>query len=136
VVRSVLEHMRREPAAFKRVVHFYLLDAVLAVRKQRAPVFVSVQKEGRRGRGGSLGGGESGGAVETREAVLPRFHALPQGPRLTLHLLPSWQFSRRDVEGCGPGSPVGTLFPRTVGAALSQLVDLLAASQEAAQKVG
>jgi hypothetical protein len=75
VVRSVLEHMRREPAAFKRVVHFYLLDAVLA-------------------------------------------------------------FSRRDVEGCGPGSPVGTLFPRTVGAALSQLVDLLAASQEAAQKVG
>jgi hypothetical protein len=31
---------------------------------------------------------------------------------------------------------VGTLFPRTVGAALSQLVDLLAASQEAAQKVG
>ena len=35
VVHRVLEHMEREPAADKRVPHFYLLDAILAVRRQR-----------------------------------------------------------------------------------------------------
>jgi len=51
-------------------------------------------------------------------------------PRLCL------QHSRKDVEGCGPDSVVGKLFPRAVGAALSRLVDLLGASLDDAKKVG
>lgn len=42
---------------------------------------------------------------------------------------------KRDVEGCGPDSTVGTLFPRAVGAALGRLVDLLGAHLSDAQKV-
>ncbi|PRW44386.1 hypothetical protein C2E21_6840 [Chlorella sorokiniana] len=74
VVHRVLEHMEREAAADKRVPHFYLLDAILAI-------------------------------------------------------------SRKNVEGRGPGSIVGNMFPRVVGAALSQLVYLMGRSLESAQKM-
>ncbi|KAL4420162.1 hypothetical protein ABPG77_008298 [Micractinium sp. CCAP 211/92] len=42
---------------------------------------------------------------------------------------------KRDGEGCGPDSTVGTLFPRAVGAALGRLVDLLGAHLSDAQKM-
>ena len=93
----------------------------------------------------------------TRGSLLTRPHSTPC--RLiactSITWLPSWacqllfafltaaavaaavllQHSRRDLPGCGPESVVGTLFPRTVGAALSQLVELLGSSLDGAQKV-
>ena len=43
--------------------------------------------------------------------------------------------ARKNGEGRGPGSIVGNIFPRVVGAALSQLVYLMGRSLESAQKV-
>lgn len=137
--------MEREAAADKRVPHFYLLDAILAVRAAQLGATAL----------------EAGGMVETACACnwagsLPKCRSVgrPAAPALRqLHLASSHldvtprltrppslpncqQMARKNVEGRGPGSIVGNIFPRVVGAALSQLVFLMGRSLESAQKVG
>ena len=131
--------MEREPAADKRVPHFYLLDAILGVRSSCFLGWLGwLGWLGCLLLPGRLVMGIRVGRLQLLCCTCAVLHALP--PRL--HAVdpagchPPPQMARKNGEGRGAGSIVGTIFPRVVGAALSQLVYLMGRSLESAQKVG